>query len=72
MAQITIYLPDDMAQRIKREARRRRKSVSAFIADLATQRSPTSSWSKEILTLQGRCKGSLDAPEDPPPEDLPR
>ena len=70
MAQITIYLPDDMARRIKREARRRRKSVSAFITDLATERSPTPTWPKEFLALQGRCKGSLEAPEDPPPEDV--
>ena len=70
MAQITIYLPEDVARRIKREAKRRKKSVSAFIADLATGRGTRPAWPKQFFRLQGSCKGSLRAPEDPPPDEL--
>jgi hypothetical protein len=70
MAQITIYLPEEVARRIKRDAKRRNKSVSAFIAELATGRGTLSAWPKQFFRLQGSCRGSLQAPEDPPPDEL--
>jgi hypothetical protein len=70
VAQITIYLPDELARRIKKEARRRQKSVSAFIADLATGRSKARTWPRGFFALQGCCGGTLEVPEDPPPDEL--
>lgn len=34
MSQLTIYLPDAVAAKARQEARRAKKSVSAYIADL--------------------------------------
>jgi len=72
MAQITIYLPDDVARRIKREAKRCKKSVSAFIVDLAHERRASPVWPDDFFRLQGSCKGSLKVPDDPPPDELPQ
>jgi hypothetical protein len=70
VAQITIYVPDDVARKIKREARLRKKSVSAFIADLAAGRDGSRAWPKDFFRLQGACRGTLVAPEDPPPDEV--
>lgn len=35
MAQLTIYLPDELEQRVRKEAKRSKKSLSAFMAELA-------------------------------------
>ena len=37
MAQITIYLPEGLARQVKQRARRAHKSLSAYIASLATE-----------------------------------
>ena len=70
VAQITIYVPDDVARRIKREAKLRKKSVSAFIAELAAGSGASPGWPRDFFRIQGSCKGSLAVPEDPPPDEL--
>ena len=69
MAQITIYVPDDVARRIKREAKRAKKSLSAYLTELATGQQRDASWPPGFFELQGSCGGALKAPEDPPPEE---
>jgi hypothetical protein len=68
VAQITIYVPDDVARHLKREARRAKKSLSAYLTELAAGRAPRR-WPKWFLELQGSCQGTLRVPEDPPPEE---
>jgi hypothetical protein len=70
VAQVTIYLPDEIADRIKREARRVHKSLSAYVTELATRKlEPASKWPAGFARLYGSCKGELTEPEDLPPED---
>lgn len=69
MAQITIYVPDDIARRIKREAKRAKKSLSAYLTELAIGQRHAPRWPPGFFELQGSCGGALKAPEDPPPEE---
>jgi len=69
VAQITIYVPDAVARRLKREAQRARKSLSAYLTELASRRTAAGRWPPGFLELQGSCKGSLEVPEDLPPDE---
>jgi len=70
VAQITIYVPDDIARRLKREARRAKKTLSAYVTSLATGERESNAWPKGFFDLQGSCGGALKVPDDPPPEEL--
>lgn len=72
MAQITIYLPDDVARDVKLQARRAKKSVSAYIASLATEKKRGGrKWPKKFLDTYGSWEGQLPRIDDPPPEPAP-
>lgn len=44
MSQVTIYLPKDVEQLVRREAKKARKSLSAWLADLARESVKPSEW----------------------------
>jgi predicted CopG family antitoxin len=69
VAQVTIYVPDDVARRLRRDARRARKSVSAYIVDLIQQRERHGDWPSDFARLFGSC--DLPAVDDEPPEETP-
>jgi hypothetical protein len=69
VAQITIYVPDPVARRLRREARRAKKSLSAYMTELAVGRPARPEWPDWFFELQGSCEGALEVPEDPPPEE---
>lgn len=69
MAQITIYLPDDVAEEVRRKAREARLSLSAYMTQIARRSVRRSLWPDEFRALYGSC--SLEVPEDMPPEDTP-
>lgn len=72
MAQLTIYLPDEVEKKVRLEARRAKKSVSAFIADLATRkesRVSDAAWAREVARLYGSWVGPFPQLEDPPPDE---
>jgi hypothetical protein len=69
VAQITIYVPDAVARRLRRDARRVNKSLSAYVTELTSGRPEQRVWPKWFLDLQGSCRGTLKVPEDPPPEE---
>ena len=72
MAQLTIYLPDDVEKKVRREARRAKKSVSAFIADLATKkegRQSDAAWARQVSRIYGSWVGDFPEIEDPPPDE---
>lgn len=72
MAQLTIYLPDEVEKKVRLEARRAKKSVSAFIADLATRkenRVSDAAWAREVAKLYGSWVGPFPELEDPPPDE---
>jgi hypothetical protein len=74
MAQVTIYLPKDVEKELRAGARRAKKSLSAYIVELATARQGPKrkkGWPKELLDLYGSWEGDFPVPERPPPRDVP-
>ena len=69
VAQVTIYVPDEVARRLRREARRAKRSVSAYIVDLVQRRGGQGAWPSEFADLFGSCQ--LPAIDDAPPEEPP-
>ncbi len=68
VAQITIYVPDEIARRLRSAARRARKSLSAYLTGVASGRKERRSWPKWFFALQGSCRGTLKVPDDPAPD----
>ncbi|MHB2018387.1 MAG: ribbon-helix-helix protein, CopG family [Candidatus Xenobia bacterium] len=68
MAQMTIYLPDDVAEQVRQHAQRARMSVSAWIAELARREIRPHQWPVEFLEVIGTWEGAFPVPDDPPPE----
>ena len=68
MAQITLYVSDDVAERIRREAKRAGKSLSAYMADLVAGGRQPSRWPAGFARLYGSC--DLPEIEDTPPDEL--
>ncbi len=69
MAQITIYVPDEVARQLRRRAKEAKQSLSAYLTGLAAGDRPGSAWPEGFFDLQGSCKGTLKAPDDPPPNE---
>jgi hypothetical protein len=69
VAQITIYVPDTVARKLRRDARKAKKSLSSYLTDLAAGESRSRTWPRWFFELEGSCRGSLAIPEDPPPEE---
>ena len=70
MAQITIYLPDDVAAHARQMAKRAKKSLSAYVGELLTRESSAGNWPSDLLDLLDRGRADLTEPDDPPPEDV--
>ncbi len=74
MAQLTIYLHDEVEKKVRLEARRAKKSVSAFITELATKnkkegRPSNAGWARQVAKLYGSWVGPFPDIEDPPPDE---
>ncbi len=69
MAQVTIYLPDDVEKQVKTAARRARQSVSAYIAGLATRRLRPTRLPARFADLYGSWEGEFPEVDDPVPEE---
>lgn len=68
MAQVTIYLPESVEKAVRREAKRARKSVSAYIADLARAQVAQARWPDHFEDLYGSWHGRFPGVVDRPPE----
>lgn len=51
MAQLNVYVPDDLEERIKSEARREGKSVSAFVLEAVQKKIGPRQWSSAFMGL---------------------
>jgi len=70
MAQVTIYLADEVAAASKRHARKANKSVSAWIADLIERETGARTWPRALLDVLGQGGSDLREPDDPPPDEI--
>ena len=71
MGQLTIYLPDATEKAVKAAARRAKKTVSAYLADLAAGGARArAKWPKGYAAVLGSWEGSFPEPADAPPDDV--
>ncbi len=62
MGQLNVYVPDDLEEKIKKEAQREGKSVSSFVLEAVKNKIEPKRWSKEFLATFGSV--SDDFPDD--------
>lgn len=67
MPQVTIYLSEELLHQVKREAKRRQLSVSAYMASLASRAARPAAWPADFLELLGSGCDIVE-PDDPPPD----
>ena len=67
MGQLTIYLPDATEKAVKAAARRAKKTVSAYLAELAVSKAPAQ-WPNGYEKVLGSGAGSFPELDDPPDE----
>ena len=70
MAQVTIYLPDDLVDRLRRRAKKAKKSLSAYVAELATAGHRDEGWPAGFAALYGSCDGEMPDVEEPPLDEV--
>lgn len=73
MAQITIYVPDEIAEKARALAARDNKSFSAFVSGLVAREVAPPSWPQALIDLlnePGDGPEDLQEPDDPPPEEV--
>ncbi|MHB8874142.1 MAG: hypothetical protein ACYC8T_10685 [Myxococcaceae bacterium] len=66
---MTLYLPDELEKELRRGAKRAKKSLSAYVAELAAQRLQPQGWPKGFLETFGGWKGSFPEPSELPYEE---
>ena len=69
MAQITVYVPDDVLAAARRHAKEQDRSLSAWVSGLIWQET-TADWPKSLVDLLHHGSGDLVEPDDQPPEDV--
>lgn len=65
MTRVTIYLPDELAKRVRERAMQLRMGVSAYLRDLAVKDALQSRSSCDFDALYGSWQGTLEEPADP-------
>jgi hypothetical protein len=71
MARVTIYVPEKLAKTARQRARRAKKSMSAWIAELLERELTPRGWSQDFIDLLTKgAKGDIVVPDDPPIGDL--
>lgn len=68
VAQLTIYIPDELEQKIRERATREGKSLSALVAEITRAALDPDAWSQAFLDLYGSWEGEFPEPEDSRPE----
>ena len=69
MAQVTVYLPEDVLEAARRRAREQQRSLSAWVSELIRRDSATE-WPDSLKDLLRHGSADLVEPDDPPPEDV--
>ena len=69
MAQVTVYLPADVLEAAREQAREHNCSLSAWVSGLIRQNA-TAGWPKSLVDTLRQGRGELVEPDDPPPEDV--
>lgn len=59
MAQLTLYIPDALEKELRRAARRAKKSLSAYMVELAAKRVKPEKWPKSFTDTYGSWDGQF-------------
>lgn len=70
MAQLSLYLPNDLVAKLRQESKRARESLSAHVTRLLRGEPAASQWPKSFRDVLGSWKGEFPEPVDPPPQDV--
>jgi hypothetical protein len=70
MAQVTIYLPEELIEEAREQAKSAERSLSAWVAELVRRETTAKEWPKSFVDLLTHGGGDLVEPDDPPPEDI--
>ena len=70
MAQVTIYLPEELIDEAREHAKSAERSLSAWVAELVRRETTAKEWPKSFVDLLTHGGGDLVEPDDPPPEDI--
>ena len=70
MGQLTIYLPEATERVAKSEARRAKKSVSAWLAGLIDGGEARAKWPRGYEKVLGTWEGAFPEADDAPPDDV--
>ena len=66
MAQLNVYVPEELGKKIKKEAKREGKSVSAFVLAAVRSKIEPTQWNPEFLGTFGSWKGEIPKIKDLP------
>lgn len=72
MGQLNVYVPKELEKKIRKEAKQKGKSVSAFVLDALREKIEPRTWSAPFLAMLEKGGLSEDFPndiEDLPPEE---
>ena len=70
MSQVNLYLPDDLAKKVRKLAQKRRKSVSAWLAELIRKEIPQHQWHADFFSeVVGGWEGDVPEIERTLPEE---
>jgi len=69
MAQVTIYVSARLAAAAKRAAKRSKKSLSAWFAEVLQRELEPSRWPQSVIDVVTKGHGDIIEPEDPPSTD---
>jgi hypothetical protein len=69
MAQVTLYMPEALLEKLRGRARERGKSLSAYVVEQLERRQSGRRWPAGFEDLYGSWEGPLEPPDDPAPEE---
>ena len=69
MAQVTVYLPEDVLAAARKCAKHERRSLSAWVSSRICE-STLTEWPESLVDLLRHGTGDIVEPDDPPPGDL--
>ena len=69
MAQLNVYVPDELESKVKSEASRRGQSVSAFITEIVRKEGGGEEWPAGFFDLAGSWQGDFPEIEDTLPQE---
>lgn len=64
MAQLNLYVKDELLETLKSEAKKEGESLSAHVTKLLERKISKKKWSKNFLNILGTWEGDLEEPSE--------